>query len=76
MPDTDSWARTVGAIDILGGLGGEVNDWIGLLSMYGSPDTPFADCRERAINPQTQTDLGNTVPIGTRFYRCIPPDVS
>lgn len=74
FPSTDSWANAIGSIDILNGYGDNIDDVIGLLSMFGDPGTPFKDCRKRAVNPQTQDDLG-TVPIGTRFYKCIPPEV-
>lgn len=74
FPDTDEWARVVGNIDLLSGYGGEVNDWIGLLSSFGSADTPFKDCRNRALNPKDQKDLPSTPP-GTRFYKCIPPEI-
>lgn len=74
FPSTDSWANAIGSIDILNGYGDNIDDVIGLLSMFGDPVTPFKDCRKRAVNPQTQDDLG-TVPIGTRFYKCIPPEV-
>lgn len=74
FPPTDSWASAIGTIDILGGYGDNIDDVIGLLSMFGSSETPFVDCRNRAVNPQVQNDLG-VIPIGTRFYKCIPPEV-
>lgn len=74
FPDTDEWANTLNNIDILAGLGGDVDEWTGLLSMYGSADTPFTDCREKIVNPQTQEDM-NPMPIGVRFYSCVPPRV-
>lgn len=74
FPPTDSWANAVNSIDILGGYGDNIDDVIGLLSMFGDPETPFVDCRNQAVNPQTQNDLG-TIPIGSRFYKCIPPEV-
>jgi len=74
FPETDEWAKVVGNIDLLGGYGGEVNDWIGLLSSFGSADTPFKDCRNKALNPKNQKDLP-PIPPGTLFYKCIPPEV-
>lgn len=74
FPSTDSWANAIGTIDILGGYGGNIDDVIGLLSMFGDPETPFVECRKKAVNPQVQEDLG-VIPIGTRFYKCIPPEI-
>jgi hypothetical protein len=74
FPSTDSWANAVGSIDILNGYGGNIDDTINLLSMFGSPQTPFVECRKKAVNPQTQDDLG-VIPLGTRFYKCIPPEI-
>lgn len=74
FPKTDDWAEAIGKIDILGGLGDSVDEWTGLLSMYGSAATPFRDCRERIVNPRTQDDL-IPMPPGVRFYQCVPPEV-
>lgn len=74
FPNTDEWAETINKIDILNGLGDSVDEWTGLLSMYGSADTPFRDCRERITNPQSQEDL-MPMPPGVRFYQCIPPEI-
>ena len=73
FPDLDSWANVLGNIDILSGLGG-ANESLGYLSMFGSADTPFNNCRKRITNPQTQDDLA-PMPIGVKFYECIPPEV-
>ena len=73
LPNTDDWASTIAKFDLLGGLEGGVDEWTGLLSMYGSADTPFRSCREQIVNPQNQGDVD--IPIGTVFYKCIPPDV-
>ena len=74
FPKTDDWAEAIGKIDILGGLGDSVDEWTGLLSMYGSAATPFRDCRERIVNPTSQEDM-TPMPPGVRFYRCVPPEV-
>lgn len=74
FPSTDEWATTLNNIDILAGLGGDVDEWTGLLSMYGSASTPFRDCRERIVNPTTQEDM-TPMPPGVRYGRCIPPEV-
>jgi len=73
FPNIDSWANVVSNMDILSGLGG-ANEALGYLSVFGSSDTPFSDCRKIAVNPQNQGDI-SPVPIGTRFYKCIPPEV-
>ena len=74
LPSTDNWAYALGTIDILGGYGTNIDNALGYLSMFGSTQTPFKKCRESAINPQTQTDIG-PLPIGTKFYKCIPPEI-
>ena len=38
LPNTDDWASTIAKFDLLGGLEGGVDEWTGLLSMYGSAD--------------------------------------
>lgn len=74
FPSTDNWANTLNNIDILGGLGDDIDEAIGFLSMFGSGDTPFEDCRETAINPTDQTEAPS-LPIGVQYYKCIPPEV-
>jgi hypothetical protein len=74
LPSSDNWAQVVGNIDILGGLGNNIDDSIGLLSLFGSSGTPFKDCREKITNPKTQDDISR-VPLGTQFYKCIPPEI-
>lgn len=74
FPSTDEWAECINKIDILNGLGDGVDEWAGLLSMYGSADTPFRNCRETILNPPSQNDL-IPMPPGTRFPNCIPPEV-
>lgn len=83
LSNTDDWSRTLDNFDVLSGLGLEEGgdgitrgiDWaLGFLSMYGSSDTPFIDCRERIVNPQTQDDAPR-VPIGVTYSRCIPPEI-
>ena len=73
LPNTDDWAKTIGKLNLLGSLEGGVDNWIGLLSMYGSSSTPFKACREEAVNPQSQSSVD--IPIGTIFYKCIPPEI-
>ena len=61
-------------MDILNSLG--TPDFsLGYLSAFGSSDTPFRDCRKKIVNPQTQEDL-TPMPIGVKFYKCIPPEVT
>jgi hypothetical protein len=75
FPSTDDWAKTLNNFDLLGGAGGAVDEWAGLLSMYGGQETIFKDCRETIINPQTQSDVGS-LPLGTKWYYCIPPTIT
>lgn len=74
FPSTDEWAETIGKIDILMGLGDDVDEWTGLLSMYGSADTPFGNCREQIVNPSNQGQV-QPMPPGVRFANCIPPEI-
>tara|TARA_B100000131_G_scaffold54079_1_gene48992 strand:- start:1102 stop:3636 length:2535 start_codon:yes stop_codon:yes gene_type:complete len=43
------------------------------------PDAPdlaqFFDCTEKTNNPKTQDDLGNSIPSGFLFPKCVPPKV-
>jgi len=71
FPAMDSWNNVLGNIDILNGFG---DDALGYLSVFGSSDTPFSDCRESIVNPTTQEELA-PMPIGVKFYKCIPPEV-
>jgi hypothetical protein len=74
LPPTDNWATVVNNIDILGGLGNDIDAAAGLLSLFGSADTPFKDCRKRIVDPQSQSDI-MPMPLGTQFYKCIPPEI-
>jgi hypothetical protein len=74
LPSTDKWAQTLNNIDILGGLGDDIDSAIGFLSMFGSTDTPFKDCREKAVNPKTQDDIPD-VGLGVKYFKCIPPEI-
>jgi hypothetical protein len=74
LPSSDNWTQVIDNIDILGGLGNNIDDTIGLLSLFGSSNTPFKDCREKITNPKTQDDISR-VPLGTQFYKCIPPEI-
>jgi hypothetical protein len=70
----DSWKGVLANMDILNSLG--TPDFsLGYLSAFGSSDTPFRDCRKKIVNPQTQEDL-TPMPIGVKFYKCIPPEVT
>jgi hypothetical protein len=73
FPSLDSWNSVIGTMDILNGLG-NIDQSLGYLSVFGSSDTPFRNCRKKIVNPQTQDDLGS-MPIGVKFYKCIPPEV-
>lgn len=74
FPSLDSWKDVLNNMDILNGLG-TPDLSLGYLSAFGSSDTPFRDCRKRIVNPQTQEDLA-PMPIGVKFYKCIPPEVT
>ena len=74
FPSLDSWSNVIDNMDILSGLG-NANEALGYLSMFGSSDTPFSKCRKKITNPQTQDDLAQ-LPVGTKFYNCIPPEVT
>lgn len=73
FPALDSWNNVLGNMDILNGLGGP-DQALGYLSVFGSSNTPFGNCRKKIVNPQTQDDL-STMPLGVKFYKCIPPEV-
>jgi hypothetical protein len=74
FPRLDSWQSVLSNMDILNSLG--TPDFsLGYLSVFGSSDTPFRDCRKTIVNPQTQEDL-TPMPIGVKFYKCIPPEVT
>jgi len=73
FPSLDSWGNVLGNIDILNGIGSP-DQALGYLSVFGSSDTPFGNCRKTIVNPQIQDDLG-PMPIGVKFYKCIPPEV-
>jgi len=73
FPAMDSWNNIVGNMDILNGFGGP-DQSLGYLSVFGSSDTPFRDCRKTITNPQNQDDVCGPLP-GVKFYKCIPPEV-
>lgn len=75
LPSYDKWAKTLNNFDLLGGAGGAIDEWAGLLSMYGGQETIFKDCRQTIVNPKTQDDLWGAVPPGTKWYYCIPPEI-
>ena len=74
LPKSDKWAKTLNNIDILGGLGDDIDSAIGFLSMFGSEDTPFKDCRSIAINPTKQEEIPD-VGLGLKYFKCIPPEI-
>lgn len=74
LPNPDNWRKTLENFDILSGLDDDIDVAIGFLSIFGSADTPFRDCRQTIINPQNQTDAPR-VPIGVTYSRCIPPEI-
>lgn len=74
FPSSDDWAKTLNNFDLLGGAGAEVDEWASLLSMYGGEETLFADCREEILNPDNQDGI-SSVPPGSQWYYCIPPEV-
>jgi hypothetical protein len=74
LPNPDDWEKVLGNMDILQGLGGDADAITSLLSMFGSPSTPFKDCRESSVNPKTQDDI-QRIPLGLQYYKCIPPEI-
>lgn len=74
LPKPDNWAKVLGDMNILKGLGEDADAITSLLSMFGSPSTPFKNCRESSINPTIQDDIQRT-PLGTQYYKCIPPEI-
>jgi hypothetical protein len=74
LPKNDNWQKILDNVDILGSYGESIDVAIGFLSLFGSSDTPFKDCRSSSTNPTTQEDAP-PIPIGTRYYKCIAPDV-
>lgn len=74
LPKNDDWVKILDNIDLLGAYDESIDLALGFLSMYGSDDTPFKDCRKRIVNPTTQEDAP-PVPLGTKFYKCIPPEI-
>ena len=74
FPALDSWQNILNNMDILNALG-TPDLSLGYLSVFGSSDTPFTDCRKTIVNPQTQEELA-PMPIGVKFYKCIPPEVT
>ena len=75
FPSSDSWASVLGKVGALGGLGSSIDGSIGYLSVYGSPDSPFPECRETIINPQYQGDQ-TPLPFGVQASKCIPPEIT
>jgi hypothetical protein len=73
FPALDSWNNVLANMDILSGLG-NANQALGYLSSFGSSDTPFQNCRKQIVNPQNQDDIV-PMPLGVKFYNCIPPEV-
>ena len=45
LPNPDNWSKVLGDMNILEGLGDDADAITSLLSMFGSPSTPFKDCR-------------------------------
>ena len=74
LPKPDNWAKVLGDMNILKGLGDDADAITSLLSMFGSPSTPFKNCREQSVNPKTQDDI-QRIPLGLQYYKCIPPEI-
>ena len=74
LPKPDNWSKVLGDMDILKGLGDDADAITSLLSMFGSPSTPFKDCRSTSINPTIQDDIQRTG-LGLQYYKCIPPEI-
>jgi hypothetical protein len=73
FPSSDDWTNVLGAIGALGAFGG-ADDSLGYISLYGSSQTPFSNCRDTIVNPQTQDDLP-VLPLGIKAANCIPPEI-
>ena len=50
-----------GSLSFLSMLGGDLNQWF--------------DCNERTNNPKNQDDLGDSIPPGFTYPKCVPPKV-
>jgi hypothetical protein len=80
LPSTDEWGNVLGALSALGAFG-SIDNGVGYLSVYGSSDTPFPDCRETGVNPGggggggAGGGGGGGLPPGIRGPKCIPPEV-
>ena len=48
---------------------------LSFLSMLGGDFSQWFDCNEKTNNPQTQDDLGESIPSGFVYAKCIPPKV-
>ena len=65
----------VGAADTTGDGVYDARAKFSLLSMIGMGAPDFFDCTQKTQNPQTQDDLGDSVPPGFTWSECIPPKV-
>lgn len=74
LPQPDKWKTVLDNIDIFGGIDDQIDTALGYMSIFGSLDTPFSDCRQRIVDPKTQVDAPKT-PIGVKYGQCIPPEV-
>lgn len=74
LPKNDDWVKVLDKVDLLGSTEESIDLAIGFLSVFGSSDTPFKDCRKRIVNPSTQEDAP-PIPLGSRYYKCIPPEI-
>lgn len=76
FPSSDNWSKVLGALGALGAFG-SIDGSVGYISAYGSSDTPFPDCREKQVNPKSQSpdELGDRLPLGVKASNCIPPEV-
>jgi hypothetical protein len=75
FPSSDNWANVLNTLATLGTLSSSLDGSVGYLSVYGSSNTPFPDCRQQQVNPPTQGGLQPSTP-GIRFYQCVPPAVT
>mgnify|MGYP001232584143 CR=1 FL=1 len=75
MKILEQYDNFVGAADTTGDGVYDARAKFSLLSMLGGGLPDFFDCNARVQNPQTQDDLGNSVPPGFTWSECIPPKI-
>jgi len=63
-------------LDYIDNLTYEAGDGsLSFLSLLGGDLDQFFDCTEKTNNPKTQDDIGNSIPPGFIFPKCVPPKI-